>query len=142
MICITYTLALSIIIRSFMIVSVHINEFISYKPKPIQSLCISQTLVSIFPICRDFVSCILSLLQSGVLRCWCLGEAPLAASVLQDYSYWMAVRTLLLCTSTVQCRQTVVHQVTEKVSSEAHVDPGVTTTVQAGQQHGNNEWHF
>ena len=37
--------------------------------------------------------------------------------------------------------QKVLPEILEQVPSEAHIDPGVTAAVEAGQQHGDDEGH-
>lgn len=37
--------------------------------------------------------------------------------------------------------QKALPKILEEMTGEAHVNPGVTATVEAGQQHGDNEWH-
>lgn len=80
----------------------------------------------------------------------CLGNASLAAGALHDVSGGVALAAQVVLQITaalrrlqVACRtaQKVLLQVMEQVSSKAHVDPGVTTAVQTGQQHGDDERH-
>lgn len=80
----------------------------------------------------------------------CLGNASLAAGALHDVNRGVALaagvalqiiaalRGLQVVSRTAQ---KVLLQVMEQVSSKAHVDPRVTTAVQTGQQHGDDEGH-
>lgn len=72
-------------------------------------------------------------------------QAPLASGVLHDAGAGLA---LVLAPSIAAARHHLVlaaaedlRQVLEQVSSEAHVDPGVTAAVKAGQQHGDDKSH-
>lgn len=80
----------------------------------------------------------------------CLGNASLAAGALHDINGGVALAAGVVLQITaalrglqVVCRtaQKVLLQVMEQVSSKTHVDPGVTTAVQTGQQHGDDEGH-
>lgn len=75
-------------------------------------------------------------------------EAPLAAGVLDDVSGGVALVPALSITAAGGVRQVLstaaeeaLHQVVEQVTGKEHVDPGVATAVETGQQHGDDEGH-
>lgn len=75
-------------------------------------------------------------------------EAPLAAGVLNDVSGGVALVLVLSITAAGRVCQVLStaaedapHQILEQVTSEEHVDPGVTAAVETGQQHGYNKGH-
>lgn len=78
----------------------------------------------------------------------CVREAPLAAGVLDDVSGGVFLVPALSIAAAGGGRQVLstaaeeaLHQVMEQVTSKEHVDPGVTATVETGQQHGDDEGH-
>lgn len=79
-----------------------------------------------------------------------LRDAPLAAGALNDQGGRDALVTGVQVALAAAPRrievapgaaQEILSQVVEEVAREAHVDPRVATTVEAGQQHGDDEGH-
>lgn len=75
-------------------------------------------------------------------------EAPLAAHVLDDVSGGVTLVPASSIAGAGRVRQVLsaaaeeaLCQIVEQVPGKEHVDPGVATTVEAGQQHGDNEGH-
>lgn len=112
-------------------------------------MCLQPSVHITVPFCMGLCSVLMG--EERQCLCGrCLGNAPLAARALHDVcgGVALAARIALQITAAlgglqVACRtaQKVLLQVMEQMSSKAHVDPGVTTAIQTGQQHGDDEGH-
>lgn len=113
------------------------------------SKCLQPSVHITVPICIGLCP-VLMCVKHQCLCGRCLRNASLAAGALHNISGGVALAARVVLQLAAALRrlqvtcwtaQKVLLQVMKQVSSKAHVDPGVTTAVQAGQQHGDNEGH-